>query len=41
MFFSQIGHFAWRVSLVPKVMGKSRGASTNDAMLYAQCVMST
>ena len=40
MFFPQIGYFAWRVSLVPKVMGKSSGASANEAMLYAQGVMS-
>ena len=40
MFFPQIGSFAWRMSLVPKVMGKSRGAAANDAMLYAQSVMS-
>ena len=36
MCFPQIEPFAWRVSLVPKVMGKSSGASANDTMLYGQ-----
>ena len=40
MFFPQIGTFAWKVPLVPKIMGKSSGTSENDSILHAQSVMS-